>query len=299
MKHRTLWLAVALAGTAGYAAHRASLGEVRGPEAVKRLYDRLAPAYDVTAWIFGPLGGSPSARKSRGPTRPTPRRHRRGPGLWHGYQPARPSPRGQRARPRPRNRPVGRHARTGATPSRAAQSISGHPHPRRHSQCATSSRRDRGPSVRIPRNGSRIRRLLSVRWPPNWLAPTAASPSAASGGHPLGLRGPSHSGVAPPHCSESPAPTRTFNPGDRYANTWTRSGSTPPPVVRSTSSSPKHHLQAATVNLRQENRDRGPHRVGFRGPASGPAATSLAAAGSRDPQRLRTGSEPCPPQVAF
>ena len=57
MKHRTLWVVVALAGTAGYAAHRASLGEIRGPEAVKRLYDRLAPAYDVTAWIFGPLGG--------------------------------------------------------------------------------------------------------------------------------------------------------------------------------------------------------------------------------------------------
>ncbi|MGB3829744.1 MAG: methyltransferase domain-containing protein [Ornithinimicrobium sp.] len=58
MKHRTLWAAVALAGTAGYAAHRASLGKIRGPQAVKRLYDRLAPAYDVTAWIFRPLGAS-------------------------------------------------------------------------------------------------------------------------------------------------------------------------------------------------------------------------------------------------
>lgn len=56
MKHRTLWVTAALAGTAGYSAHRASLGAVRAPQTVRTLYDRLAPAYDVTAWIFRPLG---------------------------------------------------------------------------------------------------------------------------------------------------------------------------------------------------------------------------------------------------
>lgn len=56
MKHRTLWVTAALAGTAGYIAHRASLGPVRGPQAARTLYDRLAPTYDVSAWIFRPLG---------------------------------------------------------------------------------------------------------------------------------------------------------------------------------------------------------------------------------------------------
>jgi len=56
MKQHILWLAVALAGTAGYAAHRASQGDVRGADAARRLYDRLAPAYDATAWVFQPLG---------------------------------------------------------------------------------------------------------------------------------------------------------------------------------------------------------------------------------------------------
>lgn len=42
--------------TVGYLAHRASLGEVREATAVRDLYDRLAPAYDATAWIFQPLG---------------------------------------------------------------------------------------------------------------------------------------------------------------------------------------------------------------------------------------------------
>lgn len=57
MEHRKLWLAGAVvAASVGYAAHRASLGTVRGAGAVRRLYDRLAPVYDVAAWVFQPLG---------------------------------------------------------------------------------------------------------------------------------------------------------------------------------------------------------------------------------------------------
>lgn len=57
MRHRKLWLtAAATAVSVGYAAYRASVGEVRGAEAVQGLYDRLAPVYDVGAWIFRPLG---------------------------------------------------------------------------------------------------------------------------------------------------------------------------------------------------------------------------------------------------
>jgi ubiquinone/menaquinone biosynthesis C-methylase UbiE len=56
MRHRKLWFAAATAASMGYAAHRASLGDVRGAEAVQGLYDRLAPVYDVGAWIFRPLG---------------------------------------------------------------------------------------------------------------------------------------------------------------------------------------------------------------------------------------------------
>lgn len=57
MRHCKLWLtAAATAVSVGYAAHRASLGDVRGAEAVQGLYDRLAPAYDVATWIFRPLG---------------------------------------------------------------------------------------------------------------------------------------------------------------------------------------------------------------------------------------------------
>ncbi|MGB5951630.1 MAG: methyltransferase domain-containing protein [Ornithinimicrobium sp.] len=58
MKHGPLWAGIALAGAVGYATHRASLGEVRDSQAVRRLYDRLAPAYDLSAWIFRPLGAS-------------------------------------------------------------------------------------------------------------------------------------------------------------------------------------------------------------------------------------------------
>ncbi len=58
MKHRRSWFiaAGAAATVAGYTAHRASQGEVRGGEAVRALYDRLAPAYDLTAWVFRPFG---------------------------------------------------------------------------------------------------------------------------------------------------------------------------------------------------------------------------------------------------
>ena len=49
-------LAAVLAASVGYAARHASGGTVRGAGAVRRLYDRLAPAYDVTAWVFRPVG---------------------------------------------------------------------------------------------------------------------------------------------------------------------------------------------------------------------------------------------------
>lgn len=57
MGHRKLWIAATLvAASVGYAAGRASVGTVRGPDAARRLYDRLAPAYDGAAWVFRPLG---------------------------------------------------------------------------------------------------------------------------------------------------------------------------------------------------------------------------------------------------
>ena len=57
MSHRRIWwVGAVLAGSLGYAAHRASLGGVRGAEEVRGLYDRLAPAYDVTAWVFRLVG---------------------------------------------------------------------------------------------------------------------------------------------------------------------------------------------------------------------------------------------------
>lgn len=56
MEHRTLWFAAAVAESAGYTTHRASLGNLRDAQAVRSLYDRLAPAYDITASIFRPLG---------------------------------------------------------------------------------------------------------------------------------------------------------------------------------------------------------------------------------------------------
>lgn len=57
LSHRTLWVAAAAVGASvGYAAHRGSRGDVRGARAVQDLYDRLAPAYDIAAWAFRPLG---------------------------------------------------------------------------------------------------------------------------------------------------------------------------------------------------------------------------------------------------
>ena len=56
MRHRRLWLATAAGVSVSYAAYRSSQGDVRGAEAVGRLYDRIAPAYDITAWAFRPLG---------------------------------------------------------------------------------------------------------------------------------------------------------------------------------------------------------------------------------------------------
>jgi len=57
MKHRKRWLAAATAAVAiGYTARSASHGDVRGADAVRKLYNRLAPTYNATAWIFQPLG---------------------------------------------------------------------------------------------------------------------------------------------------------------------------------------------------------------------------------------------------
>lgn len=57
MDHRRLWvMGAVIAGAAGCAAYRASLGTVRGADAVRGLYDRLAPAYDATAWTFRLVG---------------------------------------------------------------------------------------------------------------------------------------------------------------------------------------------------------------------------------------------------
>ncbi len=50
MSSRRLLLAGVAAGVLGVALRRASLGGIRDPRAVQRLYDRLAPAYDVAAW---------------------------------------------------------------------------------------------------------------------------------------------------------------------------------------------------------------------------------------------------------
>lgn len=49
MSHSKLVLAGAVAAVGGLALRRASLGAIRDPEAVRRLYDRLAPAYDAAA----------------------------------------------------------------------------------------------------------------------------------------------------------------------------------------------------------------------------------------------------------
>ncbi len=57
MGHRKLlWAGAALAASVGYVLHRAPQGAVRGADAVQRLYDRVAPAYDAAAWAFRPLG---------------------------------------------------------------------------------------------------------------------------------------------------------------------------------------------------------------------------------------------------
>ena len=57
MAHRTRWVVAAVAGASlAAAAHRASLGGVRGAAEVRGLYDRLAPAYDATAWVFRLVG---------------------------------------------------------------------------------------------------------------------------------------------------------------------------------------------------------------------------------------------------
>lgn len=57
MGRRGLWvMGAVVAGSAGYAAYRASLGSVRGADSVRGLYDRLAPVYDATAWTFRLVG---------------------------------------------------------------------------------------------------------------------------------------------------------------------------------------------------------------------------------------------------
>lgn len=58
-----LLVAAATAATIGVLLHRASLGEIRDAEGVRRLYDRLAPVYDAAAWPLQHFGG----RRLRGP----------------------------------------------------------------------------------------------------------------------------------------------------------------------------------------------------------------------------------------
>lgn len=65
MAKQKFWLAwFVVAASAGYAARRASSGEVRTTEAVRVLYDRLAPVYDVTAAIFRLLGARRLQRRA-------------------------------------------------------------------------------------------------------------------------------------------------------------------------------------------------------------------------------------------
>ncbi|GAB2762097.1 hypothetical protein GCM10027020_12860 [Nocardioides salsibiostraticola] len=65
MEHRKRWLAAATAAVAlGYIARRASHGDVRGADSVRSLYDRLAPTYNATAWVFQPLGAERLQRKA-------------------------------------------------------------------------------------------------------------------------------------------------------------------------------------------------------------------------------------------
>lgn len=57
MRHRTLgWAGAAFAVLALGALRSASRDTMPSPDAVQRLYDRLAPAYDPAAWVFRPLG---------------------------------------------------------------------------------------------------------------------------------------------------------------------------------------------------------------------------------------------------
>lgn len=56
MKHRKIWFMATVAASIGYTTHRASLANLRDAQAARSLYDRLAPAYDITASIFRPLG---------------------------------------------------------------------------------------------------------------------------------------------------------------------------------------------------------------------------------------------------
>ncbi len=64
MKHRKLWLAAVAAAIVGYPARRSPQASILDAEAVRRLYDRLAPAYDVSAWIFRPLGARRLQRRA-------------------------------------------------------------------------------------------------------------------------------------------------------------------------------------------------------------------------------------------
>ncbi len=67
---RRNWLWVAGIGAVvaliGAVAQRAAHGPVRGAEAVSELYDRLAPAYDIPAWIFEFFGARGMRRQAVG-----------------------------------------------------------------------------------------------------------------------------------------------------------------------------------------------------------------------------------------
>lgn len=56
MSHRKFWLMAAISASVSFTAYRASLGDIREAKAVRRLYDRVAPGYDVAAWGFRLFG---------------------------------------------------------------------------------------------------------------------------------------------------------------------------------------------------------------------------------------------------
>jgi len=200
MGHRKLlWAGAALAASVGYVLHRAPQGAVRGADAVQRLYDRVAPAYDAAAWAFRPLG----ARRLQEQAVDLLDLH-------------------------PGDTVVDLGCGTGVNLPALANAVGEHGH-------VVGVDLSSGMLVRARRwRWSPSTTLWCASWPGNSHPPAAGSPWAVSDGPRRGPRGRSHSAAAPPLCSVSPAPTRTSSPGDRCATTWTRSRSKQPPAGLST-----------------------------------------------------------------